>query len=337
MQTVLDIVAGPGFQQSDVPDLTGMTVLVTGGTGGLGFEVAKTCALHNARVLLLSRKTEHGDEAIRQIKEAASGTVDVEFIKCDLGSLKSVKEVADKIRNEEKRLNILIAGAGVGVNKFDVSADGIDRHFAVNYLGHYLLINRLMPLIRRTDKDLSQPAPRIVSISSELHRAASSSIKFASPAEITEEAKDYSANNLYARTKLALILFTKFGLVERVIQPTKDARILALTTHPGAVATGQQEQFKEAYGQVLGSVMKAVTVPFFRTPEQGSLSTLWAATSDKVDKSMQGYYFSDPETPGEETEQARDKQLGQNLWDVSEQLVKEKLGPDGLLPWDEEM
>lgn len=223
------------------------------------------------------------------------------------------------------------------MNKFDVSADGIDRHFAVNYLGHYLLTNRLMPLIRRTAKDHTKPAPRIVSLSSELHRAASSSIKFASPTEITEEAQDYSANALYARSKLAMLLFTKYGLVERVIRPT-GARIFALATHPGAVATGQQDQFKEAYGQAFGSIMKAVTVPFMRTPEQGSLSTLWAATSEDVEKEgLQGYYFTDPGTPGKETAQACDEQLGKNLWDVSELLVKQKLGDDGLLPWDQEM
>lgn len=230
----------------------------------------------------------------------------------------------------------MIADAGVGVNKFDVSADGIDRHFSVNHLGHFLLINRLLPLIRHTSTIPGAPTPRIVSVSSELHRAAPSSIKFASEEELGESASNdmpMTAVALYARTKLALILFTKYGLVERVIVPNND-KILAVTTHPGAVHTGQQDQFKEAYGQVFGTMLKHVVVPFMRNPEQGSLSTLWAATSDEVEKNgWQGKYFTDPGQLGGESNMACDRELGKNLWELSERLVKERLGPEGLLPW----
>lgn len=81
-------------------------MIVTGGTGGIGFEVARAFALSKARVLLLSRKGEHGDEAIKQIKEAVP-SADVTFVQCDLGNLHEVKEVADKIRKEESRLDIV--------------------------------------------------------------------------------------------------------------------------------------------------------------------------------------------------------------------------------------
>ena len=61
-------------------------------------------------------------------------------------------------------------------------------------------------------------------------------------------------------------------------------RIYAIATHPGAVHTDQQDQFKEGYGKLFGTIMKTVTVPFMRSPEEGSYSTLWAATSDEVEK-----------------------------------------------------
>jgi len=142
------------------------------------------------------------------------------------------------------------------------------------------------------------------------------------------------ANALYARTKLVLILLTKYGLVERVLEPNGD-KIFAVTTHPGAVHTGQQDQFKEAYGPVLGTLMKSVVVPFMRSPEQGSLSTLWAATSPEVVRNgWQGCYFTGPGELGKESSQASDEQLGTNLWELSEKLVKEKLGADALLPWN---
>ncbi|KIJ67870.1 hypothetical protein HYDPIDRAFT_82988 [Hydnomerulius pinastri MD-312] len=335
LHKAVNMLAGKsGFQSTDTTDLQGRTVLVTGGTAGIGYEVARAFAESRARVLLLSRKVENGDTAVAEIRKTISDGVDVHFVECDLGNLANVKEIGDKICEEEKRLDIVVAGAGVGVNKFDVSYDGIDRHFAVNHLGHFLLINRLLPLIRKTSKLPDTPAPRIVSISSELHRQAPSSIQFVSEEEVMEEgSKSLSAVSLYSRSKLANILFTKYTLMERAIRPSGD-HIFALTTHPGAVHTGQQDQFKEAYGPLVGGLAKAVTVPFMRNPEQGSLSTLWAATSDDIEKNgWQGCYFTDPGQLGKETGQADDEQLGENLHNLSEQLVKEKLGDNALFPW----
>ena len=106
------------------------------------------------------------------------------------------------------------------------------------------------------------------------------------------------------------------------------------SVHPGAVHTGQQDQFKEAYGKVFGTVLKSLTVPFMRNPEQGSLSTLWAATSDDIEGGWEGMYFSDPGVLGGESKQACDPELGARLWKLSEHIVKDRLGPDALLPWN---
>ena len=229
----------------------------------------------------------------------------------------------------------------MGVNKFDLSADGIDRHFAVNHLGHFLLVNQLLPLIRHTTTLPDSSPARIISVSSELHRTASSTTHFASLDEIndpsTTQGKLGEANGLYARTKLANILFIK-GLVARVLKPNKEeSRIYAVATHPGAVHTGQQDQFKEAYGKVFGSVMKAAVVPFMRSPEQGSLSTLWAAVANDVTvgQKWQGKYVTDPSEDGKENEMACDEKLADNLWRLSENIVKEKLGQEGLLSWNQ--
>jgi NAD(P)-dependent dehydrogenase (short-subunit alcohol dehydrogenase family) len=229
----------------------------------------------------------------------------------------------------------VICGAGIGVNAYAESSDGIDRHMAVNLLGHMLLVNRLLPLIRKTSRLPNTPAPRIVSISSELHRAAPSSVSFASLDELNDPS--LSAVSLYGRSKLAIILFTKFGLADRVLLPNKD-HIVALATHPGAVHTAQQDQFKEAYGQVLGTVLKYTVVPFMRDPDQGSLSTLWAATSEEVNQNLaeyQGKYFTDPGVVGDGTNMAHDSELGTRLWKLSEEIIRQKAGEDALLPWVE--
>jgi len=228
----------------------------------------------------------------------------------------------------------LFCNAGVGVNKFDTTIDGIDRHFALNHLGHFLLVNRLLPLMRQTASQKQTPAPRIVCMSSSLHSAAPSDVRFASVDEINT---DIGPVGLYARSKLANLLFVKYGLLERVLDPARD-RILALATHPGAVHTGQQDQFKEAYGTVIGTVMKHTVTPFMRDAKQGCLSMLWAGTSEDVEhdpSKWNGKYITDPGQTTQESDMACDPELGKNLWILSEQLVRDKLGAAALLPWDE--
>ncbi|KAI0695114.1 hypothetical protein C8T65DRAFT_758579 [Cerioporus squamosus] len=318
------------FDQSTVAesDLSGRTALVTRGTQSIGFEIAHALALAKARVLVLSRMEENGANTVATIKKE-DPTVDIAFVECDLGNLKMVKDVADNIRETEKRLDLI----SVGVNAFALTANGIDRHFGVNYLGHYLLINRLLPLLRRTAALPNAPAPRIVSVSSELHRTAPASVAFANAAEVSSDL-GLGPNGYYARSKLALILFTKYGLLERVFRPNGD-RILALAVHPGGVHTNQPEQFKEAYGRVMGTFAKAAVVPLMRSPKKGSLSALWAATSEDVEKQgWNGRYFTEAGKVSEESKQAQDEELGKNLWVLSEKLVMEKIGPDALLSWD---
>ncbi|KLO17179.1 NAD-binding protein [Schizopora paradoxa] len=334
MQSAISTLKGEHqFDQTDVVDLLGKTAVVTGGSAGIGFEVAKALAESRARVLVLSRKSERGEEAVRKIREVTSGGVDVEYLEIDLGSAKNVREIADHIRNTEERLDILVCDAGIGVNKYDLTEDGIEHHFGVNNLGHFCLINRLLPLIRKTALLNQAPAPRIVQLSSSLHLTAPSSIQFASLEEINDDS--LGANALYARSKLANLLYARFGLAKGVLEKGPGAgRIYALATHPGAVATEQQDQFKDAYGQLFGTLLKTATIPFMRNPEQGSLSTLWAATSPDVEMmNLNGEYITDPGKWGGESDQGKDWQLADNLWKLSTELISQKAGEDALLDW----
>jgi len=336
MQSAISTLKGEHqFDQTDVVDLLGKTAIVTGGSAGIGFEVAKALAESRARVLVLSRKSERGEEAVRKIREATSGGVDVEFIEVDLGSAKNVQEVADSIKEKEQRLDILVCDAGIGVNKYALTSDGIEHHFGVNNLGHFILVNRLLPLIRKTALLGESPAPRIVQLSSSLHTTAPSSIQFVSLDEINDDG--LGANALYARSKLASLLYTRFGLAKGVLQKGPGAgRIYALATHPGAVHTEQQDQFKDAYGQLFGTLLKTATIPFMRNPEQGSLSTLWAASNPDVEThNLNGEYITDPGKWGGESEQGKDWQLADNLWKLSTELVTQNAGEDALLDWSE--
>lgn len=144
-----------------LPDLTGKVVLITGSTDGLGRDVARRVAAAGARVLVTGRSAERGDSLVDEITKSGKGSA--AFYRADLASLAEVRRLADRVIRDNKRLDFLINNAGVGLvfdstRKF--SADGYELHFAVNYLAHYLLTQRLLPLITA-----SAPA-RIINVSS---------------------------------------------------------------------------------------------------------------------------------------------------------------------------
>ncbi|KAL2066773.1 hypothetical protein VTL71DRAFT_2845 [Oculimacula yallundae] len=328
MQSILHPLVGP---KKEIHDLDGRVAIITGGALGIGYEIARAFVEAKARVIMINRKEEQGDDAIATIKKEVGEHAQIEWLHCDLGSLKEVKEVFTALREREKRLDLLICDAGINVNQYGEDADGIDRHFGVNWLGHYYAVNLLYPLMRKTSKLPDTPAPRIIFESSEMHRTAPSDVHFASLQEINNP--EVGNTQLYGRTKLAMILGVKYGIYEKVIKKNGD-NIYALSVHPGAVNTAMQQQWEDAYPGLLGKLLKNVMMFGGRDPEQGSYSALYAATSPEVEeKKWNGYYLSDPGTPGKESAQASDPQLGAALWELSERLVKEKVGEDALMDW----
>jgi NAD(P)-dependent dehydrogenase (short-subunit alcohol dehydrogenase family) len=328
MQSALHSVIGP---KKEIHDLNGRVALITGGALGIGYEVARAFVKVGARVIMVNRKEEQGDDAIQMIKSEVGQDAQIEWVGCDMGNLKQIKEVIGGIAKKEERLDLLILSAGINVNQYGEDADGIDRHFGVNWLGHFYVVNLLYPLMRKTSKLPDTPAPRIVMESSEMHRTAPSNVHFAS----LDEINDPSVGNteLYGRTKLAMILGTKYGIYEKVIKPNND-NIYALTVHPGAVNTAMQQQWKDAYPGLLGKLLTSVMLATGRDVEQGSYSALYAATSPEVEeKKWNGYYLSDPGTPGKESAQASDPNLGTALWNLSERIVKDRLGDDAFNDW----
>jgi len=329
MQSVLHPIIGP---KKEIHDLNGRVALITGGAMGIGFEIAKAFVQNGARVIMVNRKEEQGDKAIKKIKEECGQDAKIEWEGCDMGTLKEVKEVFTKIREREDRLDLLILSAGINANQYGETNDGIDRHFQVNWLGHFYVVNLLYPLLRKTSKMPDTPAPRIVFESSEQHRAAPSVVHFGSLDEINNP--EIGNLEVYGRTKLAIILGVKYGLIDRVIKPNND-NIYALSVHPGAVNTAMQQQWKDAYPGLFGKMITSMMLAGGRDVEQGSYSALYAATSPEIEeKGWNGYYFTDPGQPGKESKQASDPALGAALWELSMRIVKDKVGEDALVDWN---
>src|SRR5215510_9776948 len=165
------------------------TVLVTGSTDGVGRLVALRLADQGARVLIHGRDRQRGDQVIEQIRDSGHSAV---FLPADFSSLSEVRRLADAVRQESDRLDILINNAGIGSagsgGKREVSQDGYELRFAVNYLAGFLLTRLLLPLLLA-----SRPA-RIVNISS----LGQHSIDF----DDVMLTHNYSGGRAYAQSKL---------------------------------------------------------------------------------------------------------------------------------------
>ncbi|KAJ4246527.1 hypothetical protein NW762_013467 [Fusarium torreyae] len=262
---------------------------------------------------MVNRKEEQGSSAIEAVKNEKSDA-DIDW-----------KEWTwETCRKSEMSLEA----------SYGLDSDGIERHFGVNFLGHFYACNQLWPLLRKTGNLENTPPPRVVFESSEMHRLAQlSNVQFRTKEEINNPDMDPTA--LYNRTKLAMILFAKYGLAGKVIPDNKD-KIYALSVHPGAVNTAMQQQWKDAYPGLTGKLLSWSMLAIGRDVEQGSYSALWALTSPRIEEEdLNGYYFVDPDKEGNETNQASNPELASNLWDLSTSLIKEKLGDDAFVDWNQ--
>ncbi|KZT54609.1 NAD(P)-binding protein [Calocera cornea HHB12733] len=316
------------YPLSSLPDLSGKVAVVTGGSAGLGKYIAMGLALANAKVLIAAPKDEYGDQAAEEINKAVQEERKhgrAFFLPVDLGCLSEVKSLAERI-NREERLDLCFWNAGIGIAPYGLTKDGLANHFQINHLSHFYLTDKLLPLLRKTveREDVKPGAVRIVSTASENHRMARSDVKFENLEEVNG---DGDPNRLYSRSKLMNILFTK-ELVRRVLAPEGN-KIMALAVHPGVVHTDQQKGAEEAYGP-LGTVLRGAAALFFKSPDVGAESSLWAATAPEVceggtESEFQGAYVTEPYgKTGTETDQAKDEALANKLWVLSEKTLKDK-------------
>ena len=191
-------------------------ILVTGSTGGLGREVALRLAATGAHVIVHGRNAERGREVVEEIEKAGVGSA--RFYAADLGSFAEVRRLAEEIRRDYDRLDVLVNNAGIWLTQGErqLSADGHEMHFQVNYLSGYLLTRMLLPLL-----EASAPS-RIVNVAS----AAQNPIDFA---DVMLE-RGYSGSRAYAQSRLAQVLFT-VDLAEEL----REEGVTVVSLHPATL------------------------------------------------------------------------------------------------------
>jgi len=249
----------------DVPYQAGRIAIVTGATGGLGYETALALAGAHARVIVTGRDAAKGWKAVNAIR-CVHPHADVRFEALDLASLASVRAFSAKMRVRDKPVQLLVNNAGVmALPARRLTGDGFEMQIATNYLGHFALTAQLLPLLLRGTRS------RVVSLSSIAHRSARINLD-------DLQSSNYNPWRAYGQTKLAMLMFA----IE--LQRRSDKHgwgLMSNAAHPGWART---ELFANgpntASAWTWQRVFTAMAAPFLsHSAEAGAMPTLYAATS----------------------------------------------------------
>jgi len=281
--------------------LDGKTVVITGANTGIGKTTALDMAKRGAKVVILCRDTEKAETAAEEIRTATKSEVIVH--KLDLADLASVRECAEQLGNSLEKIDILINNAGIMACPKMKTKDGFEMQFGTNHVGHFLLTNLLMPLLKK-----AAPGARIVNVSSMAHMRGRMNWD-----DINYDNGPYDRFTAYAQSKLANILFTK-----ELARKGEGSGVNAYVLHPGVIHTDLGRHLQD-----MGSVMKVVWscfTPFIKTPESGANTTIFCAVDESV-ADHNGRYYSDCKE-ARPASQAENMDDAKKLWELTEGLVK---------------
>jgi NAD(P)-dependent dehydrogenase (short-subunit alcohol dehydrogenase family) len=254
-------------------NLRGKRILVTGVSAGLGVETARSLVAHGARVVGAARDLTKAKAAAAQVRnDAAANGGSFELVALDLSSLKSVRASADALLAKGEPFDVIIANAGVMATPFTFTADGFEMQFGTNHLGHFLLVNRIAPLIRT--------GGRLINLSSAGHRY--SNVDLQDP---NFERTPYEPFVAYGRSKTANILFAvAFDKRHRA------NAIRAAAVHPGGIQTElarytDPSRMEKLVAQINDQLAAQGKGPFqWKTISQGAATSAWAGVVAPADE-----------------------------------------------------
>ncbi len=290
-------------------DLGGMTIVLTGGSAGLGVETARVLAGRGARIVSIVRDEAKGRAAADAIR-AETPDAEIELAVVDLASLDSVRAGADEIAARHPRIGRLINNAGVMACPLGRTREGLDTQLGTNHLGHFVLTARLI------DNLVAGAPARVINLSSGGHRL--SPIRFDDP---FFERDPYDKFAAYGQSKTANVLFS-VALDARF----RDRGIRSIAVHPGAIHT---ELGRHMTSSDLDDLLKdrPQSEPMrFREVSQGAATTVWAATAPELDD-CGGVYCEDcaiapvidsPDESHGVMAWALDPAAAERLWQLSE-------------------
>ncbi|GAA3683445.1 oxidoreductase [Nocardioides ginsengisoli] len=287
---------------TQVPPQQGRRFVITGSNGGIGLQTARILGSRGAEIVMACRSVAKAEAAAAKVPGVDKGRVEVRQL--DVSDLASVRKFADTMLGEGRPVDVLVNNAGVLGVPHALSAEGVEMHFATNYLGHFALTRALLPLL--TD--------RVVVVSSREHRSGAIDLD-----DLGWERRPYRPFQAYGDSKLADLLFMR-ELDRRLRAEGSPLRVVA--AHPGASATGITSGSGNPIVTAIGHYgQQLVGMPAWR----GALCTVYAATMD-----VPGGTYIGPHgrtelwgwpAPARMSRKADDEVLARALWDRSVALT----------------
>ncbi len=279
--------------------MQGKICLVTGATSGIGEVTARALAQAGASSLLVGRDALRGQAALEDIK-AQSGNPNVHLFVADLSVQAQVRTLAASVQRQYPKLNVLINNAGAVFGTRQLTADGIERTFALNHLSYFLLTTLLL-------EQLKAGAPsRIINVASATHKMARRS-----QVEDWQSQKSYSMTQAYHRSKLANLLFT-YELARRL----EGTLVTVNAVKPGFTKTG----LGRGSGGLMALFLRLMTVLMAQPTEKGAETAIYLATAPQVAQ-LSGKYF-DKQAAIQSSTDSYNTALAKRLWQLSQDLTQ---------------
>ncbi|KAF1797113.1 hypothetical protein V8B55DRAFT_1379351 [Mucor lusitanicus] len=301
-------------------DLTGKVAIVTGANSGLGLETVRVLASVGAKVIIPCRTLEKAEGAIETIKKSVP-SADLVPMELDLSDLSSISEFSNSFHRLNLPLHLLVNNAGVmGIPK-SFTENGFEAQFGVNHLGHFYLTQSLTGKL----KDNAAAGARVVCVSSagNYHFLGKEGLDF----DNLNAEKSYSPSGAYGQSKFANILFAK------ELQRRFDAEgvdIIVTSLHPGTVVTNLGRQLDlsgvlDSFRQARSVFALAKEAANYKNIKAGVSTTIYCCVSPDAKKGE--YYSNNAISKTTLNEQADNKEMAKQLWDLSEKLVAKALNP----------
>jgi NAD(P)-dependent dehydrogenase (short-subunit alcohol dehydrogenase family) len=261
-------------------------VFITGATDGIGKQSAIELAKQDYHVIIHGRSDESVNQALEDIRKE-SGKDDFTGFSGEFEVLSEVKDLAEKVKKNYDKLDILVNNAGIFKKNRELTQDGFEKTFQVNYLAHFLLNNLFMDLLENAEN------ARVVNVSSMVH---STAIDF----DNLQGEQNFEGSAAYGLSKLCNVLFTY-----KLAREKEDSNITSNCLHPGVIST---KLLKKNYGDIGEAV------------EEGAKNILYVATSDAIE-GVSGKYFVN-QMPQSSATVSYEISVQDRLWEVSMEMVK---------------
>lgn len=281
-------------------DLSGKTFMVTGANSGLGFETSRVLALRGGHVIVVARSMDKAKEACSKIAGKTTPAA------CELSDFDSVISCSQAVQALNTPIDGLICNAGIMQLPELEQVYGLEKQFVVNYLGHFLLTQKLLPQVK------AAPQGRLVMLSSGYYtKTPANGIDF----DNLSGSKGYDPLLAYGQSKLAMALFSN-ELARRL----QDTKVTANAVLPGVINTNlgrHMSTFMRVTASLIGWT-------FMKTVEEGAATSCYVATHPTL-ASVSGHMFDHCNTFEPEGPHARNAALAARLWDTSMELTKSYL------------